>query len=657
MKAYVKILIALLLFSGIGIEVFGQEALEEKAPSLQVGLNGFSFSKGSLDAQLIMEIVAEKQEEIKLKAIQNVFLTKVQGAGGTIYSFTNNVVRELVQEKDQQVRTRKILENTVNLVFVTAYLEFYLNSLAVKTAEASNFLRLAEEKGYETSKITFPITLKSLITKTRERPTSIFTDEKAMDLIGLLLDMSSEAVRGNEKLKQLGLMQISYSATYEYLNKYKPDKLAADSVFKNMTDRLSGITDLIGFVNYLVEQYSYRHDFNSSIPKMHLRVNAEGSDSVEARLLKIKTNLDSLIKLLVSPNEASDELKMEINSLVKIYSFIDKAYARIKKGETEKAIKSDILYSIFAEFIPVLQNQSYRKSQYIGLIDDMFQVCSVLGNELLTNNKWIKEDEKINNFLLIASKLYQFNKIETISQYLKLIEEVGYMFPDDKVKNALSILVSFVKDYTVAYKDDQGKEVLEFNVESFLVKLQSIKPYKHSNWQFHLTVGLNNAYFNEPLMIDDAPLTNLSYVSEKIGVKFKFHDWAFYMPRSPGETYKYGRKAFIKTAPPKEPMISNVHWILYGSGLLYNLVNTKTNKEFNMPVIGTGPGVTFFNGLDLNFSIGVPIFSNQSFASSFDHPFFNLGFDIQFTEYYSRLKEKRNNKQTQKKLTEALKTR
>ena len=104
---------------------------------------------------------------------------------------------------------------------------------------------------------------------------------------------------------------------------------------------------------------------------------------------------------------------------------------------------------------------------------------------------------------------------------------------------------------------------------------------------------------------------------------------------------------------PKEPIISNWHLIAYGSGILYNLVNTKTLKEFNMPIIGIGSGLTFYNGLDFNISWGVPIMASKPISSS--NGFWNVGFDIQFIEYYDRLMEKRKNNQIQKRLVEAQK--
>jgi hypothetical protein len=84
-------------------------------------------------------------------------------------------------------------------------------------------------------------------------------------------------------------------------------------------------------------------------------------------------------------------------------------------------------------------------------------------------------------------------------------------------------------------------------------------------------------------------------------------------------------------------------------------VNTGTTKSFNSPLVGVGVGVTFFNDLDFNVSWGRPILNNKSFNDSSVPSFFNVGFDIQFIEYYDRLNQKRKANQIQKKLSQAAK--
>ncbi len=648
--------------------IYSQNDLEHEAPTLQVGLDGLSFSKGTLDAQLIMEIIAEKQQELKIKAIQNVFLTKVENAGGTVYSFTNNVVKELITEKDDAIRTKKILENTVNLVFVTTYLHYYLQQLEDQQKE--HFMKLAADFGYHPEGFKDSISLTSLVKPKELFKNKAYKDKEGVSFIAFLLDMASETVRHDKKLKQLGLMQISYSSTYEYMNRYKNKinyiptdstdiekyKINADHVYREMSDALTKVTNYIGVYNYIVEHFSFRNDKLAVFGQKALdeKAKLKARESFESLLITSRTTVKTLIEEAISSEAISPvEKKAEITNLTNIYTYLDKVIKQ-QSNIKDSSVGADILYTFYQEFIPLLKKQSYNSVRYLDLITTLDTFCAQLAVVMLGNKNIRIEDGLVNNFFLLASKLYQFDKATTISEYLKLIEDIGYIFPDENIKNSLSTVVSFIKDYTVINTNNRGNEVLDFNVESFIMKLQNLKPYKHSRWQFHFTVGLNNAYFDKAVILKDgSTLTNLSYVSEKIGVKFKLKDWAFYYPRNPGETYLIDGIAYVKTGPPKEPLISNWHLLAYGSGLLYNLVNSKTNNEFDMPLAGIGTGVTFSNALDFNISVGIPIFSDKSIQDSFDYPFINVGFDIQFIEYYKRLQEKRQIKKDQKKLIEA----
>ncbi|MCU0440639.1 MAG: hypothetical protein MUC49_22320 [Raineya sp.] len=671
-----------------------QSDLEEKAPTLQVGLDGFSFSKGSLNAQLIMEIIAEKQKELKVKAIQNLFLNKVEKTGGTVYTFTDNVIRELVFEPDHQIRTKKILENTINLVFTSTYLNFYLMSLKPNSDERLHIINLACIYNPKLLKDTLSLQSKEFLNisdfSTGSELRRIYKDKGTVEFIALLLDMCSKAIREDKKLKQLGLMQIAYSETYEFMNLYNqldndkksskasrnkakskkttPDKEIskeaifdiAKPIYEDIEKRLSLCTDYIGAVNFLTEQGTFRYN---SIEGIKIKTDATFLlDNIKNDIKNVIEQLEREVqqqkKLVFNVAYKDTTLTSDITNLVKVYFYIDKAIKHIESTKNPK-IYADILYTIKNDFIPLIKNQAYRSPDFIQIIDHLQLFNNSFFNKILSqNNLLINFQEDIPYFLQLVSKLYQFDKTSTISEYMKLLDNIGTIFPDDDIRNALSTILKFVKDYSIVEKNNQGKEVLSFNIESFLYKLQTIKPYKLRRINFMFTVGVNNTIFKKNLVLSNGDsVINFSYVGEKIGIKWKIYDNEFWKTKNPGETYKYSRwplfntTYYTKKAAPKDPIISNWHLLAYGSGILYNLVNTKTQKEFNMPLIGVGTGLTFFNGLDINVSYGVPILPNEKISSK--NGFYNIGFDIQFIEYYDRLKERMKNNQIQKRLTQA----
>lgn len=725
-KQNVKLMMLLLVVIITTTRLKAQTDLEAKAPTLQVGLDGFSFANGSLDAKLIMEMVAEKQKDLKVKAIQNLFLKKVENTGGTVYSFVDNVVRELVYEPDPQVRAKKTLENTVNLVFTASFFHFYLSSLDKNSPERKTLVRLAFKINHKLDPVALYAKEKISLAdfSNAKRTSHFFSDEDAVKVIALLFDMCSKAISEDTKLKQLGLMQVAYSETYEYMNLYNkltrysakknqlPDSIrltkfqkaflnkaqekmitssipivtdssaaTADSVFKHIKQTLLLCTDYIGVVNYLADQKTFR--FN--VEKISDGVSYDPGATPDFDLDKLKS-IQSSLKLLIQELESQlinkhgklsaiagstvliekldTTLTEDIRNLVKIYFYIDKAIKQIeaiksdtnKPDSTKHSTYADILYALSSDFTPLLKNQSFRSIEYLTIINSLNSFTHDLFTNIINKNPVLSKNiEKIPSFLQLTAKLYQFDRSATISEYMKLASDIGTIFPDDNIKNALSSILRFVNDYSVIEKRGD-KEVFAFNVESFLYKLQTIKPYKLTRIQFLFTVGVNNAMFSSDFTLPDTAVItrNLSFVGEKIGVKYILWDRAFARSRNPGETFQiYGKNSrpYIRDVAPKEPVVSNFHFIAYGSGILYSLVNTKTQKEFNMPIIGIGAGVTFYNGLDFNISYGVPILASEAISST--HSFVNVGFDIQFIEYYDRLMEKRKNNQTQKRLAEA----
>ena len=134
-------------------------------------------------------------------------------------------------------------------------------------------------------------------------------------------------------------------------------------------------------------------------------------------------------------------------------------------------------------------------------------------------------------------------------------------------------------------------------------------------------------------------------------LKFKIMSKGDWWPKNPGETYGSLGYHYIKTSAPKEPVISNWHVLIYGSGILYNLINSSTNKEFSYPLIGVGTGVTFFNALDFNISVGLPLLENGGFTAMKKNAFIGFGFDIPIGEYLKEVGKKRKERKLRKQLT------
>ena len=120
-------------------------------------------------------------------------------------------------------------------------------------------------------------------------------------------------------------------------------------------------------------------------------------------------------------------------------------------------------------------------------------------------------------------------------------------------------------------------------------------------------------------------ISNASFVSEKLGVKYKLFDW---------------NRKYVNGVSSTKPLINNLHVTTYASGLLYQIEALNTEDNFNFTSLGVGLGVTFLNNLDFNISYAGQI------NNWYQNNYLNIGFDIQITEYLAQLSKKRAQNQS-----------
>lgn len=798
-------LLFVFVFSVIALTVKAQG----EAPSLQAGLNGITFSKGNLDAALIAEIIAEKQRELKTRLIKEMLLESLGVNNGLFYAYIDNTIDIIANEKDEKTRVRNLLENTVNLAFVTLYADYYLSTATEGSIQLHNLRKLAQQCNVDTNLMEPNISLRKLAkfkfdnTSYRYYRADQLSDEaKNMNtFIGVLLDVTAEAVRSNQKLRTLGLMRTSYfqnqsktdaykkfsnaydnkglgtltqndSAFFalytklnaainnnltnktikELLTQYKDSNYVATSATKTRIDNVystikNDFTSLVYMVNtdtaYAKIKNEYDFNFTTSLkysdnpfdslfnsvygvnPSI---INNTGNYAVWSDLyhiLDIKYKFDILSKIINQKSYADavlDDESENLNLLLKyvgiiktlaskgnniesIWNVLEENYncgndsisvitqienlldsARKSIGNVATIAKTDIdafttvngflnklklaetnSYQYLAEYEnevkPALLQLSKYSQQYLTVQDLMFTRLFCFAHQAKDelNTLGLNLD---NSFINSFSHIDEFDQPETYQNYLNQLADLGDIFSSEKMRNTINIVSSFVRSYLTVSQDTANRFTVNIDAEGFITSLQKLNYNKFSPWGLHFTVGTNTAAFNRPLTLGDgSTINNYSFVGEKIGVKFKLYDNQYLKSFSRGETYTYwrygipflGKTTFVRNAPPSEPILSNVHLLAYGSGVLYNLANTGTTKDFNSPLVGAGIGLTFFNGLDINASIGTAVVSNKPFLDKSVPFYFNLGMDIQFVEYIDRLNQKRKTNQTQKKLAEAAK--
>lgn len=207
-------------------------------------------------------------------------------------------------------------------------------------------------------------------------------------------------------------------------------------------------------------------------------------------------------------------------------------------------------------------------------------------------------------------------------------------------------LLDHLIPYTVA---NQGDSLIGLHIDASAVIISLANRYMNKDWapisKYKLgfgplfTVGMNHcvslntsATYNFGGVQNAIP--NFSFIGEKIGVRFTLADYSYKRRHKPMEWYKYRGKFHRYTAPQKMPFVSACHVNFYGSGLLYNLVNVKTEQNFNYALTGTGVSAQFFNGLQIGLSVAMPIISNENFSELRAKSFFCVSLDIPVIEYW-----------------------
>lgn len=245
-------------------------------------------------------------------------------------------------------------------------------------------------------------------------------------------------------------------------------------------------------------------------------------------------------------------------------------------------------------------------------------------------------------YLEFFSRLDKLDKLETYYYLLENLLMAGDQMSDTDLANGLNVIVQAVNKYTTF---EASTEMIQVDVESIIVALHNRYGDRDKNpFNFLFTLGINNAFaFNDFSLLnsDNKPIRNFAFASEKIGLRINIANYKLkhsykYNESKPFTNGRFDDKSYHYKV---EPVVSNFHFLIYGSGLLYQLTEMSTEKNMNTAFLGAGFGLTFFNNLNFNTSLMLPLVPKRS--TSFNQAVLNVGFDIYFVEYLSALNRKR----------------
>lgn len=638
----------------------------EGPPSLLLGLTGLTGEKGTIDVALLGEIIVEKQSELKKEFIKREFYDKLQNRNYVVWEYAYNSLEILFTSKDKQATEKELMEYAANLALVYAFTETYLQVSAKLCNSKLEPVILAWEKKNS-------VTYAEYFSCTSKKPSdarlwlTTLKSTTTSDLNSILVDLVFDVLRQNTTLKKLGFFQSQLPLGEDFYKTHS-QYLLADPTLRPLLDALhTRITKEVGVLidyYYVIKLAIEKNIRLSAFAESTAKINATNKANAIAKK-DLKTISEDIAKISERINKSTQpkdaELSKEISNV--LFAFID-----FEKRSAGGIYRVEDLYYLEEKTGPLvvkLVTEYGLDASYIMLVDEYrTDILTQLLEEIVEKLKSIYGATKMNDeeasiikglnavdyqaFVDILTHIFELDRSTTYEEYLKTLRSVAEIFDDNNVSRLIFNLTDFLEKFTTL---DKEKNAISVNVEEIILQLYNKYEARVQNNRvnFYFSIGLNQTFGidydkGHELQSDSATLKSLAFAAEKIGVKVKFRDWRKIRSYEYGEYYG-PLQTKIKQTNTRKPIINDIYWLVYGSGILYNITNTTTGKDFTYPIIGTGLGVAFYNSLDLNLFVNFPLVSDESFGESLERrQLYGFSFDIKIGEYITAARKKRAEK-------------
>ncbi|MEO5979257.1 MAG: hypothetical protein ABIS36_05390 [Chryseolinea sp.] len=644
----------------------------ESPPSLLLGLSGLTGEKGNIDVALLAEIISEKQGELKKEFIKREFYDGLQAQNYVVWEYAYNSLEVLLNSKNRQAISKEMLEYAANLALVYSFTETYL--------QVSDKLCNSDLEAVIAAWDTSPAKYKDYFQCGSGGPDiksklwlSTLKGSGTTNLSAILIDLVFDVMHTNKTLKDLGFFQSQmplgqdfYNTHNQYLITTGPLRVALDKLRGRME------TEAMVLINYY---YVIKMAVNRDISISDFFKSEKFEQVPKEELTTLFADLGKISETIAKSGKPTDtELSTKISKA--LGAFLD--FSSRTEGNTYKAgdvrygaYTVDDLYYLEEVIFPLIVKlvteygldpryltltQKYRSNILYKLLHDMDGLLSKTAERDpqgsgLAKSGLIKElsATDYSAFVDMLKQIFELDKAGTYEDYIKTLRNVGEIFEDNNVGRMIFNLTDFLEKYTIL---DREHNAISVDVEEIIVQL--LNKYEarinRNCVNFYFSIGLSqtaNIHYKKgfELQSDSAVnIRNIAFASEKIGVKVKLMDWRRQRSFDYGEKYnKMG--STIKKYNTRQPLVNDVYWLFYGSGILYNIANTTTGGNFHYPIIGTGIGIAFYNSLDFNIFFSSPLVSSETLGQSLARrQFLGFSFDIKVGEYITALKKKRAEK-------------
>lgn len=642
------------------------------APGLSIGADEVLFEKGILDVELLGEIIAEKQSEIKQEFTKRTILNRTLNHGPYLtYHYASQVLSALLDHKDKNVVKKQLLESSTELAIVLGITEAFIKIRSKDIIELEKeFLRLSEEqnvsflrsntikktdlvseyteflKNYDSTRV-FP---HEIIDRTPGRNnreqnfrSALSTNPRVAAFNGLpkiyhiykmkdlgvynsqyfssylnhiLLDMFLEICRNNESLQRLGFFQKQFDEVAFYARSHYRRFLIVAAQNKSLT---KNITDLFEKLHAKADtMITLNLEYASIIlnqPVRQLNTSQKSSAFLREQVANLTASVfNEVVKLKIDSLKLSADDEQTIYDMGQLAYYGKNALLSSQNGRT---------YDDWVQEIKTLIPNLIRLNAKTGKLQSIINNLDTLANAIIELQ--FKEVDNLivgKNILIHLAEVFevltQLDKAPSYDQVSKWIIDVGDIFIN-LPKNRLMKELSNLQAYLIVNSDENRVDV---KVEDFILFLgEKYIDSASGDVSLYFTVGYNYSYFTGGENDDK----ELSYAAEKLGLKVKIFD-----------IHKFRTFVNRRFLVKQKPLVNDLYALGYVSGLLYQIEVLKSDNAIKAASYGFILGAHFFNGLD--FGIGVAsldVNDHRAWVTT-------AGIDIPITEYLSRLGKKKN---------------
>ncbi len=683
-----------------GLLIISNVKAQGPTPTLSFGLDRVLFGASSLDTEILAAIIADKQDELKKRVVEKEILTPIIASSSfATKNFIFSVVKNLMNEKDKNVLKKELLEQTSNyaLVFTLAemYLQLswdeisegtYLDSIKALPCPKSEVFSLQAESVKHVSSGDFAQHKLTLTDSLQFKILRNGTKGKEVEMVNfnnLLLDMIFHAIRSNPTFLGKGFGQ---DPLYFTMDQYRLHSTYHQLTCLSLKEKM--YTDVSNFIGAVGASYRIFEDLilyleNEETTEEIPTDNVPGDDTLDYIYDDSLMNIDTTFATQISDGAHSPQ-KQNLSVKQSVQEVQDELKSlhtkNLHKDQAAKEMLEDfyfLLYGLSDHMPPVEAKRSREKIQTIflpkisvlnmelgGKFDAVIDKTSSLAEvlevvfqkpllESLSNKNSCRQmqrllDEKkevIHLYLAFFSRLDKLDEAETYYYLLKNLRNCSDQMVDKDGANALHIVLNAIDKYTTF---EAVSDRISVDIESILLTLVDYYAARERNpVHLYMTLGANNSFrLNAPTSENrQNEESNFAYAAEKLGVRVNLINWqkrnALGLNQSRSSSLFQANRVAQKTLGlySQDPVVSNLHLLMYGSGLVSRLVHMTNSKNPVSSYLGSGLGLTFFNNLSVNTSILVPIQSNSRLAKN--DLAFNVGFDIYFAQYISAMNKKR----------------